>query len=175
MKSLSLSLSSVLLLLVTGCQTAPVKKKTVRQPPSPSPSPVSAVAGVNAGGPSLTVNAASSGKVTTSSGLQYQVLASGPNYGRPAGYSDTVMVHYRGTLTDGTVFDSSIERGQPATFGVSQVIPGWTEALQLMRPGDKWMLYIPSRLAYGNQAVGGKIPPNSDLIFQVELLQVVGR
>ena len=168
MKSLYLSLSSVLLLLVTGCQTAPVKKKTVRQPPSPSP--VSAVAS-----PSLSINAANSGRVTTSSGLQYQVLASGPNYGRPAGYSDTVMVHYRGTLTDGTVFDSSIERGQPATFGVSQVIPGWTEALQLMRPGDKWMLYIPSRLAYGNQAVGGKIPPNSDLIFQVELLQVVGR
>ena len=83
------------------------------------------------------------------------------------------MVHYRGTLTDGTVFDSSIDRGVPATFGVGQVIAGWTEALKLMKPGDKWMLYIPSRLAYGSQAVGGKIPPNSDLIFEVELLQII--
>ena len=84
------------------------------------------------------------------------------------------MVHYRGTLTDGTVFDSSIDRGVPATFGVGQVIAGWTEALKLMKPGDKWMLYIPSRLAYGSQAVGGKIPPSSDLIFEVELLQIIG-
>jgi FKBP-type peptidyl-prolyl cis-trans isomerase FklB len=84
------------------------------------------------------------------------------------------VVHYRGTLTDGTVFDSSIERGQPATFGVGQVIPGWTEALRLMKPGDEWLVYIPSRLAYGSQAVGSKIPPNSDLIFQMALLQVVG-
>lgn len=85
-----------------------------------------------------------------------------------------MIVHYRGTLTDGTVFDSSYDRGTPASFGVGQVIPGWTEALKLMKPGDKWMLHIPANLAYGSRAVGGKIPPNSDLIFQVELLQVVG-
>ena len=83
------------------------------------------------------------------------------------------MVHYRGTLTDGSVFDSSYERGQPATFGVGQVIPGWTEALRLMKPGDKWLLQIPSHLAYGSRGMGSKIPPNSDLIFQVELLHVV--
>jgi FKBP-type peptidyl-prolyl cis-trans isomerase FklB len=112
--------------------------------------------------------------MTTASGLQYQVLASGPAGGRSPTHFNSVIVHYRGTLTDGTVFDSSYDRGQPATFGVGEVIPGWTEALKLMKTGDKWMLYIPSHLAYGNRAVGGKIPPNSDLIFQVELLQVVG-
>ena len=114
-----------------------------------------------------------SGVVTTDSGLQYRVLASGPAEGRSPTFFDSVMVHYHGTLTDGTVFDSSMERGQPATFGVGQVIAGWTEALKLMKPGDKWQLYIPSRLAYGSQAVGGKIPANSDLIFQVQLLQVM--
>lgn len=171
MKSLPFLLFSAVLLLVTGCQTEPAKKKkSVRQPPSPaSQNAVPAVSGA-----ALNAAASTSG-VTTSSGLQYRVLASGPASGTSPGYSDSVMVHYHGTLTDGTVFDSSIERGQPATFGVGQVIPGWTEALQLMKPGDKWLLYIPSRLAYGNRAVGPKIPANSDLIFQVELIQVLGR
>ncbi|MES2507738.1 MAG: FKBP-type peptidyl-prolyl cis-trans isomerase [Verrucomicrobiota bacterium] len=158
--------SAALLLCLTACQTEPVKKKkTVRQPPVP---------GVG-GAAAVTPSVSPSGVVTTASGLQYRVLASGPTYGRSPSYSDSVSVHYHGTLADGTVFDSSIERGQPATFGVGQVIPGWTEALQLMKPGDKWLLLIPARLAYGNRAVGGKIPPNSDLIFQVELLEVVGR
>lgn len=116
----------------------------------------------------------SSSKVTTASGLQYRVLATGPAEGRSPSYFDSVMVHYRGTLTDGTVFDSSIERGVPATFGVGQVIAGWTEALKLMKPGDQWELFIPSRLAYGNRAVGDKIPPNSDLIFKVALIQIIG-
>jgi FKBP-type peptidyl-prolyl cis-trans isomerase FklB len=110
----------------------------------------------------------------TASGLKYRVLASGPAGGRSPGRGNSVTVHYRGTLTDGTVFDSSYDRGEPATFGVSQVIPGWTEALQLMKPGDKWLLHIPYNLAYGGRAVGDKIPPFSDLIFQVELLQVNG-
>lgn len=109
--------------------------------------------------------------MTTASGLSYRVLASGPADGRSPVRSDSVTVHYRGTLVDGTVFDSSYDRGEPATFGVSQVIPGWTEALQLMKPGDKWLLHIPFRLAYGGRAVG-KIPPFSDLIFEVELLQI---
>lgn len=109
---------------------------------------------------------------TTPSGLQYRIVASGPAGGRSPTLMDTVSVHYRGMLTDRTVFDSSIDRGQPASFGVSQVIPGWTEALQLMKPGDQWVLYIPARLAYGSRAVGDKIPPNSDLVFQVALLQV---
>ena len=114
-----------------------------------------------------------SGVVTTPSGLRYRVLASGPADGRSPRREDFVSVHYRGTLTDGTVFDSSYDRGRPATFGVGQVIPGWTEALQLMKPGDKWLLLIPQHLAYGPRAVGGKIPPFSDLVVEVELLQIV--
>lgn len=109
--------------------------------------------------------------VTTASGLQYEVLAEG-NGAMPAA-SDQVVVHYTGKLIDGTVFDSSVERGQPATFGVTQVIPGWVEALQLMKAGSKWRLYIPSELAYGPNGAGGAIGPNATLIFDVELLQVV--
>ncbi len=111
--------------------------------------------------------------VTTASGLQYEVLAEG-NGAMPAA-SDQVVVHYTGKLIDGTVFDSSVERGQPATFGVTQVIPGWVEALQLMKAGSKWRLYIPSDLAYGPNGAGGAIGPNATLIFDVELLQVVGK
>lgn len=111
--------------------------------------------------------------ITTASGLQYEVLAEG-NGAKPAA-SDQVVVHYTGKLIDGTVFDSSVERGQPATFGVTQVIPGWVEALQLMKAGSKWRLYIPSDLAYGPNGAGGAIGPNATLIFDVELLQVVGK
>lgn len=110
---------------------------------------------------------------TTKSGLQYEVINEG-NGDKPAA-SDTVVVHYTGTLIDGTVFDSSVERGTPATFGVTQVIPGWVEALQLMQVGAKWRLYIPSDLAYGPRGAGGAIGPNSTLIFDVELLQIAGK
>ena len=110
---------------------------------------------------------------TTESGLQYEVIAEG-NGDKPAA-SDTVVVHYTGTLIDGTVFDSSVERGTPATFGVTQVIPGWVEALQLMQVGAKWRLYIPSDLAYGPRGAGGAIGPNATLIFDVELLQIAGK
>ena len=110
---------------------------------------------------------------TTESGLQYEVLAEG-NGEKPAA-SDTVVVHYTGTLIDGTVFDSSVERGTPATFGVTQVIPGWVEALQLMQVVSKWRLYIPSDLAYGPRGAGGAIGPNATLIFDVELLQIAGK
>jgi len=108
---------------------------------------------------------------TTASGLQYEVLAEGAGESPKA--SDRVEVHYTGKLIDGTVFDSSVERGTPATFGVTQVIPGWVEALQLMKPGAKWRLYIPSDLAYGQQGAGNIIGPNSTLIFDVELLKVL--
>lgn len=162
MKSIPLLLSSALL-LITGCQTTPEKKA----PPPPAPTPARAPTLATAPVPD------SSGYVTTASGLKYRVLASGPATGTSPTRYDSVTVHYRGTLTNGTVFDSSYDRGQPTTFGVGQVIPGWTEALQLMKPGDKWQLHIPFNLAYGSQSVGGKIPPYSDLIFQVELLQVV--
>ena len=166
MKSISLALSSSLLLLLPSCETSTAQKSP---PPAQQPSvqqilstpPVSA--------------ADSEGFVTTASGLRYKVLRSGPANGISPTRLDSVTVHYRGTLKDGTVFDSSYDRGAPTTFGVGQVISGWTEALQLMKPGDKWLLYIPSNLAYGGRAVGGKIPPFSDLIFEVELLQIVGR
>lgn len=111
--------------------------------------------------------------VTTPSGLQYEVLEEG-NGPQPAA-GDQVKVHYTGRLIDGTVFDSSVERGEPATFGVTQVIPGWVEALQLMKAGSKWRLHIPSNLAYGPQGAGGVIGPNSTLIFDVELLEVLGK
>ena len=120
----------------------------------------------------LQANSVKPGVQTTASGLQYLVVESGPAGGRSPTRFDTVKVHYRGTLTNGTVFDSSLERGMPAIFGVGQVIPGWTEALQMMKPGDKWMLYIPARLAYGDRPMGDKIPANSTLVFLVDLLEI---
>ena len=160
------------LLLLTGCAAS---KKTEVPPPTVLPPQAgSASFAQNAGDIFLRANAAKPGVVTTASGLQYQVLESGPATGRSPTRGDTVKVNYRGTLTDGTVFDSSIERGLPAVFGVGQVIPGWTEALQLMKQGDKWMLYIPSKLAYGANGAGDKIPPNSTLIFLVELIDIAG-
>lgn len=119
----------------------------------------------------LSENAKREGVTTTASGLQYEVIRKGAG-DHPAA-SDRVEVHYTGKLIDGTVFDSSVERGVPATFGVTQVIPGWVEALQLMREGDKWRLYIPSTLAYGENGAGGVIGPNMTLIFDVELLRVI--
>lgn len=110
---------------------------------------------------------------TTASGLQYEVIEEGKGPKPSAG--DQVKVHYTGKLIDGTVFDSSVERGEPATFGVTQVIPGWVEALQLMNAGSKWRLFIPSALAYGPNGAGGVIGPDATLIFDVELLEVIGK
>lgn len=110
------------------------------------------------------------GVQTLPSGLQYKVLKGGS--GKKPGADDTVTVNYRGTLIDGKEFDSSYKRNQPATFAVSGVIPGWTEALELMQPGAKWMIYIPSKLAYQEMGVGEVIPPNSTLVFEVELVSV---
>ena len=108
---------------------------------------------------------------TLPSGLQYEVLKEGT--GPKPTADDRVECHYVGTLSDGTPFDSSVERGEPITFGVGQVIRGWTEALQLMPVGSKWKLYIPSELGYGAQGAGGIIPPYSVLVFEVELLRIV--
>ena len=112
--------------------------------------------------------------VTLPSGLQYEVINEG-KVGTYAKATDQVKCHYEGTLIDGTLFDSSIKRGQPAVFGVNQVIPGWVEALQLMPEGAKWKLYIPSDLAYGAQGAGEMIPPHSTLIFEVELLEILSQ
>ena len=108
--------------------------------------------------------------ITTASGLQYEVINSGD--GAKPTTADQVTVHYHGMLTDGTVFDSSVDRGQPATFGVTQVIKGWTEALQLMTEGSKWKLTIPYDLAYGERGSQGAIPPYATLVFDVELLSI---
>jgi FKBP-type peptidyl-prolyl cis-trans isomerase FklB len=118
----------------------------------------------------LAENASREGVETLASGLQYKVLVEGS--GNSPQKTDKVTVHYRGTLIDGTEFDSSYSRNKPATFGVGGVIPGWTEALQLMQTGDKWQLFIPPELAYGERGAGNKIPPNSLLIFEVELISI---
>jgi FKBP-type peptidyl-prolyl cis-trans isomerase len=125
---------------------------------------------IKAGEAFLAENAGKEGVKTTDSGLQYKVITAGE--GKTPQKSDKVTVHYRGTLIDGSEFDSSYSRNKPATFGVGQVIPGWTEALQLMKEGDKWEIYLPSKLGYGERGAGAKIPPNSTLIFEVELISV---
>jgi FKBP-type peptidyl-prolyl cis-trans isomerase FklB len=107
---------------------------------------------------------------TLPSGLQYEVLQEGS--GQKPGPTSRVTVHYEGRLADGSVFDSSYKRNQPATFGVNQVISGWTEAMQLMEPGAKWRLFIPSELGYGARGAGGSIPPHAALVFDVELISV---
>ncbi|MCL1141353.1 FKBP-type peptidyl-prolyl cis-trans isomerase [Shewanella gaetbuli] len=118
----------------------------------------------------LAENAKREEVVQTLSGLQYEVLSKGENTEHPSAKS-SVTVHYHGTLIDGTVFDSSVERGQTISFGLNQVIPGWTEGLQLMSVGDKFRFYIPSQLAYGNRSTG-KIQGGSVLIFDVELFEI---
>ncbi|QCI14700.1 FKBP-type peptidyl-prolyl cis-trans isomerase [Pseudomonas putida] len=129
-----------------------------------------AEAAAAAGKEFLVENAKRDGITTLASGLQYEVITAGE--GAQPTRESNVRTHYHGTLIDGTVFDSSYERGQPAEFPVGGVIPGWTEALQLMNAGSKWRLYVPSELAYGAQGVGS-IPPHSVLVFDVELLDVL--
>jgi FKBP-type peptidyl-prolyl cis-trans isomerase FklB len=129
-----------------------------------------AEAAASAGLAFLGENAKRDGITTLASGLQYEVLTTGS--GAKPTRDSTVRTHYHGTLTDGTVFDSSYDRGEPAEFPVSGVISGWTEALQLMNTGSKWRLYVPSELAYGEQGVGS-IPPHSVLVFDVELLEIL--
>ena len=124
-----------------------------------------------AGAEFLEISRHKAGVVELPSGLQYEILKQGT--GAKPSANDKVKCHYHGTLINGTVFDSSVQRGEPATFGVSQVIPGWVEALQLMPVGSKWRLFIPSNLAYGEHGAGDVIEPNSTLIFDVELLDIV--
>ncbi len=119
----------------------------------------------------LAANAKKEGVVVLPSGLQYEVITEGT--GKKPGATDKVECHYEGTLIDGTVFDSSIKRGEAATFGVNQVIKGWVEALQLMQEGAKWRLYIPYNLAYGERGAGEMIPPYSTLVFEVELIKIL--
>jgi len=126
---------------------------------------------LEAGEEFLRINREKSGVTELPSGLQYEIIKRGD--GAKPKATDSVKCHYHGTLINGVVFDSSIQRGTPATFGVSQVIKGWTEALQLMPVGSKWRLFIPARLAYGERGAGETIEPNNALIFDVELLDIV--
>ena len=126
---------------------------------------------IQAGKDFLAKNKEQEGVVELASGLQYQILTSGA--GKSPSITNRVKCHYTGMLLDGTVFDSSVQRGEPAEFGVNQVIAGWTEALQLMKEGDKWRLFIPSDMAYGARGAGNSIPPHATLIFDVELIEVL--
>ena len=126
---------------------------------------------LKAGQEFLEINKKRPGVVTLPSGLQYEIIKEGT--GKTPSATDQVKCHYHGTLIDGTIFDSSVQRGTPATFGVNQVIKGWVEALQLMPVGSKWKLFIPADLAYGEQGAGQSIEPNSALIFEVEVLDIV--
>ena len=121
----------------------------------------------------LAQNGKREGVVTTASGLQYRVIHMGQG-GKP-GLSDRVRAHYKGALIDGTPFDSSYDRGEPAVFPVDRLIPGWTEALQLMPAGSHWQLFVPAELAYGKRSPSAKIPPHSTLVFELELLEVLSR
>ncbi len=121
----------------------------------------------------LEKNKSREGVKTTESGLQYEVIKEGT--GPKPTAENTVKVHYHGTLINGKVFDSSVDRGEPAEFPVGGVIPGWTEALQMMPVGSKWKIYLPANLAYGERGAGGDIQPNSTLIFEVELLEIVSK
>ena len=118
----------------------------------------------------LAENKTKEGVKTTASGLQYKVITAGN--GKAPIVTDKVTVHYTGKLTDGTIFDSSVARGTPYTTGLTQVIGGWTEALQLMHEGDKWIIFIPENLGYGSRGSGAQIPPYSVLIFELELIKV---
>ncbi|MBD3673945.1 MAG: FKBP-type peptidyl-prolyl cis-trans isomerase [Planctomycetaceae bacterium] len=134
---------------------------------------MAAAENIKAGQEFLAKNAKREEVTTTKSGLQYEVLKDGEGKVSPKP-TDKVTTHYHGTLLDGTVFDSSVQRGEPIDFPVNGVIKGWTEALQLMQVGDKYKLYIPADLAYGNRGAGGKIGPGETLIFEVELLAING-
>jgi FKBP-type peptidyl-prolyl cis-trans isomerase FklB len=129
-----------------------------------------AAANLAAGQAFLAENGQREGVVTLDSGLQYEIITAGD--GPKPGATQTVTCHYHGTVIDGRVFDSSVRRGQPASFPLNRVIAGWTEALQLMGVGSKWRLFLPPHLAYGNQQVSPEIGPNSTLIFEVELLGI---
>lgn len=129
-------------------------------------------ANAEAGRAFLAENAKAEGVVTLPSGVQYKVVRSGPAAGLHPALADEVKVHYEGKLLDGTVFDSSYERGVPAAMPLRRLIPAWIEALQKMRPGDEWILYVPAAQGYGTEGAGD-IPPNSTLIFRIELIDVL--
>ncbi len=159
-------------LLMTEAEAQDVLMKFQQEMMAKREAEVKAMAEKNAkeGADFLAENAKKEGVVTLPSGLQYKIITEGK--GNSPGEKDTVTVNYRGTLIDGKEFDSSYKRGEPATFPVKGVIAGWTEALQLMKEGAKWQLYVPAALAYGERGAGPMIGPNSTLLFEVELISI---
>lgn len=155
--------------ILTACLVVMALAACGKTAPKPSHS---AAAGAEVAKTFLAANATKEGVKTLPDGLQYKVIKSGPADGVPPKATDEVKVHYEGTLIDGTIFDSSYQNGVPAIFHVNEVVPGWTEVLQLMRPGDTWMVYLPPELGYGERGQGDAIPPNTALVFKVELLDV---
>jgi FKBP-type peptidyl-prolyl cis-trans isomerase len=123
----------------------------------------------------LATNAKQPGVITLASGLQYKIVHSGPATGQTPSAEDEVRVNYEGKLLNGKVFDSSFARGVPAEFQVGGLIPAWVQALQMMKPGDEWILYVPASLAYGEQGAGEDIPPNATLVFRIQLLGVLNK
>jgi FKBP-type peptidyl-prolyl cis-trans isomerase len=163
--TIRLTAIAALALCLAGCSkdtTAPADNTAAAGPPAATP-PTAA--------PTTPAMPATNSMITTASGLKYMVLKQGTGTVSPKA-TDTVTVHYTGTLLDGTVFDSSVQRGTPATFPLNAVIPGWTEGLQLMHVGDKFKFEIPANLAYGANSPSPLIPPNSTLVFEVELLGI---
>ncbi len=157
--------------VLAGCSNKQDTTTGTNSSASTSTTPAAAASDPKTAGEAfLAANGKEPGVITTASGLQYKIIKSGTGESPKA--TDSVKVNYEGRLIDGTIFDSSIQRGEPATFPVNRVIPGWTEALQLMKVGDKWQLFIPANLAYGEQSPTPTIPPNSPLIFEVELLDI---
>ncbi len=135
--------------------------------------PAQAEAAHRAGDAFLAKNAKAPGVVALPSGLQYRVIRSGPPAGPHPAEGDEIKVHYEGRLVDGTVFDSTLASGQPAVMPLDHLVPGWMEALPLMRPGDEWELFLPSTLGYGDRGAGGQIPPGAVLIFKLQLIGVL--
>ncbi len=141
---------------------------------APDANPAQVEAAQRAGEAFLAKNAKARGVVVLPSGLQYRILRSGPAAGAHPAQGDEIKVHYEGKLVDGAVFDSTLASGQPAVMPLDHLVPGWMEALPLMRPGDEWELYVPSKLGYGDEgAGGGQIPPGAVLIFKLQLLGVL--
>lgn len=174
MKPYGLSLLATLFVLPVSATAATPPPEAKPQNTTQSTSSNSSIAEKNSmeAKQYLEQNKQKPGVITLPSGLQYKIIEAGDDQKKSPGPTDLVTVHYKGTLIDGTEFDSSYSRGTPATFPVNAVIPGWTEALQLMKPGAKWLLTLPSNLAYGAQGAGPKIGPNAALVFEVELISI---
>ena len=156
MRRLMLSLGLALMLAACGAKTAGADD-------------------LKAGQAYLAANGKQPGVITLPDGLQYKIVHAGADSGQKPAATDEVRVNYEGKLLNGKVFDSSFARGVPAEFEVDRLIPAWTEALQMMKPGDEWILYVPANLAYGDQGAGDDIPPNATLVFRIQLLGVLSK